>query len=107
MFVDAKSPSLQEKCDLKPDILPNYNKCTLIIIFKINSGQIAQGFNVKNERPGFGLIQNDMASHNNILFFGGEFYNHSSLNEETGMYVTDPYMLKFDTLQSPHVQYDS
>lgn len=34
MFIDAYSPSLQEKCSLQEDLLLGFNKCTLIIALK-------------------------------------------------------------------------
>lgn len=45
-----------------------------------------------------------MTYQDQFLFFGGEFFNHS-ITDSNGIYISDPYLLKFDTNQAQEVNY--
>ena len=81
MFSDVRSEDLQEKCKLKgmEGIPELYDKCSLIIVFKPGiEGQLVDAYNIRQERPGFGIMQNDMTYMDDYIYFVGEFFNHTT-----------------------------
>jgi len=55
---------------------------------------MVNAYNIRQERPGFGILQNDMTFLDDYIYFSGEFFNHTTLSDE--QYISDPYIMKFD-----------